>query len=119
MNPQRSSTIAPVELRRRIDSGEAIGLLDVREPIERAFCAIPAPAPVLDLFIPLPEVPARVDEIATAARTRTLVVYCHHGLRSERVRQWLAERGVGGLLNLHGGIDAYSVEADPDIPRYF
>lgn len=118
MSGAPATSIGPIELRRRIEAGEAIGLLDVREPIERAFCAIPAGPGVADLFIPLREIPGRVEEIAATAAARPVVVYCHHGVRSELARRWLAERGVGGLLNLEGGIDAYSLEADASVRRY-
>jgi rhodanese-related sulfurtransferase len=64
-----------------------------------------------------------MDEISQrwrelAAIGAPLVVYCHHGVRSKTVQLWLAERGVSGLLNLQGGIDAWSVQVDRDVPRY-
>ena len=61
---------------------------------------------------------ARCEEIHTAAGTTPLVVYCHHGVRSMTVATWLAGRGVRGVLNLRGGIDAWSVEVDPAVRRY-
>ncbi len=111
--PAASTSISPVELRRRLDAGEQLTLLDVREPAERQFCSIPHSA---DLFIPIREIPTRLDEIAAAPPP--LVVYCHHGVRSEMARRWLAERGLSEIFNLDGGIDAYSHEADPSIPHY-
>jgi rhodanese-related sulfurtransferase len=118
-------SIAPADLRRRLQSAEPPALLDVREPPERALCAIPIPGPPsairdlqFDIFIPLRQIPAHVDRIAALAASRTVVLYCHHGVRSELARRWLADRGVPNLLNLDGGIDAYSLEADPSIPRY-
>ncbi len=107
------------ELRERLDRGEALILLDVREPSERSFCAIPVPSCAVDLHIPMREIPAHLDEIETALTRGPLVVYCHHGIRSRNVAHWLGERGLTGILNLKGGIDAYSQEVDPAVRRYY
>jgi rhodanese-related sulfurtransferase len=64
------------------------------------------------------EIPARLDDIRGALARGPLVVYCHHGIRSRNVAEWLAERGLIGILNLTGGIDAWSLEADPSVRRY-
>lgn len=106
----------PRDLRGRLDAGEAITLLDVREPDERAYAAIPAPG---DLFIPMREVPGRADEVREALARGPVVAYCHHGVRSRNVAAWLAVNGLPGVLNLQGGIDAWSVAVDPTVPRYF
>jgi rhodanese-related sulfurtransferase len=106
------------DLKRRLEAGEPLALLDVREPFERAFCAIPATAGTLDLHVPMREVPAHLDAIREAAGRAPLVVYCHHGVRSLMAARWLAAQGVAGALNLEGGIDAWSIEADPGTPRY-
>jgi rhodanese-related sulfurtransferase len=47
-----------------------------------------------------------------------VLVYCHHGVRSMHAAAWLAAQGLPGVANLSGGIDAYSREADPTVPRY-
>lgn len=116
----RVEPLGPAELRSRLSAGGPLTLLDVREPAERAFCAIPAPAGVRDLHVPMSEIPASLDAIRAAASAAggPLVVYCHHGVRSLMAGRWLAARGLGGIFNLDGGIDAYSLEADPDVPRY-
>lgn len=106
----------PRTLRDRLDGGEPITLLDVREPDERAFAAIPAAA---DLFIPMREIPDRLDAIRDALARGPVVVYCHHGARSLHVARWLAAHGLPGVLNLQGGVDAWSVAVDPAVPRYF
>ncbi len=110
--------LAPAALRQRLDSGERLTLLDVREPRERRFCSIRVPATASELFIPMREIPTRLEEIEAALARGPLVVYCHHGVRSLAVAQWLAERGLASVLNLQGGIDAWSIEADPAVPRY-
>ena len=105
-------------MRERLEAGEPLTLLDVREPRERSFCAITVPATAGDLHIPMREVPARLGELQAAAARGLLVVYCHHGVRSLAVAQWLAERGIGGVANLSGGIDGWSLEVDGRVDRY-
>jgi rhodanese-related sulfurtransferase len=111
--------LAPRELQERLVSGESLTLLDVREPRERAFCAIPVPSAAINLHIPMREIPSHVDELQEAVSRGPLVLYCHHGVRSRSVAEWLAGRGLSGLFNLQGGIDAWSVEVDPRVPRYY
>jgi adenylyltransferase/sulfurtransferase len=101
--------ISPAELKRRVDAGEGIAILDVREPWEHEICAIPGAR-----LIPMDELPARVRELD---RTRAIVVHCHHGQRSAAVVQWLRRQGIPAV-NLQGGIDAWSVEVDPAVGRY-
>ena len=59
------------------------------------------------------QIPSHLDELQAAVARGPLVVYCHHGVRSMAVAEWLAERGLAGILNLQGGIDAWSSEVDP------
>jgi rhodanese-related sulfurtransferase len=117
-SPDPIPDLSPRELRRRLDAGEPLTLLDVREPRERAYCAIAAPATAGDLHIPMREVPARLGEIRAALARGPLVVYCHHGVRSLAVAEWIAERQPGFILNLQGGVEAWSVEVDPAVRRY-
>lgn len=113
----RISNLSPTELKRRIDRAEPVVLLDVRGPDERAWCAIAAPAPTVDLHIPMGELPHRAEEVRSAA-TGPVVVYCHHGVRSLIAARWLAAHGLTDLYNLDGGIDAWSLEVDPAVRRY-
>jgi sulfur-carrier protein adenylyltransferase/sulfurtransferase len=101
--------IPPSELKRRVDAGEPIAILDVREPWEHEICAISG-----SRLIPMDELPRRVGELD---RTREIVVHCHHGQRSAAVVQWLRRQGIPAV-NLQGGIDAWSVEVDPAVGRY-
>ena len=111
--------LAPEDLRMRLEVGEPLTLLDVREPYERSYCAIAVPPTAGDLFIPLRTIPTQIEVVHEALRRGPLVVYCHHGIRSRNVAQWLADRGLSGILNLRGGIDAWSREADSTVPRYY
>lgn len=110
--------VTPRELKRRLDAGEPLALLDVREDEERAYCALPAPPPAGDLHVPMNQIPASLDAVRDAAGAGPLVIYCHHGVRSMVVANWLATRGLEGLQNLEGGIDAWSTQVDPRVPRY-
>lgn len=89
---------------------EGVTLLDVREPEELAIAAIAG-----SVDIPMSQIPARLAELDRAS---TVVVVCHVGGRSYRVAQFLAANGFGTVYNLRGGIDAWSSEVDPGIPRY-
>lgn len=102
--------VAPPDLAARLDAGEDLVLLDVREPIEVEFCRLESA-----VHVPLAEVPGRLDEIP---RERTVVIYCHHGIRSQHAAAWLAGQGYARVENLAGGIDAWSIEVDPSVPRY-
>jgi rhodanese-related sulfurtransferase len=85
-------------------------LLDVREPVELELAALPE-----TIRIPMREIPARVVELD---REIPLVVMCHSGARSYRVAQYLLGNGFEQVFNLKGGIDAWSTEIDPQVPRY-
>ncbi len=112
--------LSPADLKRRLDAGESLTLLDVREPAERAFCALPAPVGGANLHVPMREIPANLEAIREASTAGgPLVVYCHHGVRSLMAAHWLAEQGLENVANLAGGIDAWSLKADPSTPRYF
>ena len=87
-------------------------LLDCRTPEEHATARIEGA-----VLLPMQEIAARVGELE-AWRGRTIVVHCHHGVRSLRVTQWLRERGFASATSLRGGINAWSAEVDPTVPVY-
>jgi len=89
---------------------DRVVLLDVREPFERSLATIEP-----SVHIPMQEVPGRLDELP---QDRELVVYCHTGLRSAMVAAFLESRGFARVVNLSGGIDAWSLRVDPKVPRY-
>jgi rhodanese-related sulfurtransferase len=102
--------ILPRELKERMDLGDTPLILDVREA-EEVQCA-PFPRAV---HIPMGEIPARAGELK---RERETVVVCHHGIRSAQVAGYLSSIGFKKVLNLIGGIDAWSLSVDPAVPRY-
>src|SRR5688572_18672050 len=100
------------DLARRQENGETFYLLDVRQPAEHALAALPD-----SKLIPLNELPARAGEVTPPAGT-AVVVYCHHGVRSRMGAAVLLRLGHAEVYSLAGGIDAWSLEVDPGVPRY-
>ncbi len=101
----------PEEVARRLsEEPESLLLLDVREDEERVTAAIQP-----SIHIPMYEVPERLAEIP---RDREVIVYCHHGSRSEVVAGFLEGEGYARVTNLSGGIDAWSAQVDRTVPRY-
>jgi rhodanese-related sulfurtransferase len=66
-------------------------------------------------LIPLSSLPARAQDLDPA---RPYAMLCHHGMRSEMAANWLSQHGFTQLINIDGGIDAWSVEVDPSVRRY-
>jgi rhodanese-related sulfurtransferase len=104
--------ISPPELARRLANGQSIQMIDVRQPWE---CEIARLAG--SLLIPLNELPQRVHEVPSEPAV-TVVVYCHHGVRSLSAVSYLQRLGYQDVRSLAGGIDAWSCEVDPAVPRY-
>ena len=103
----------PAEVKRRIDSGEKLWLIDVREPQEYAQSRIEGSE-----LVPMRTVPGVLGQLQARAQEGPLIVFCHHGVRSLNVVHWLREQGVEDCQSMSGGIDAWSVEIDPTVPRY-
>lgn len=103
--------ITSTELKQRLDQGDDIQIIDVREDVEVAIGRIPNSA-----HIPLGQVLTRMNEID---QTRESVVYCKMGGRSARAIDALQRSGFRGkLMNLKGGIIGWSNEVDPSVPKY-
>jgi rhodanese-related sulfurtransferase len=101
--------ITPRALKSRIDAGERLLLLDVREPWEFELANIEGSE-----LIPMSQLEGRFTELDPHAET---VVICHHGNRSSYVAIALQRVGFENVLNLEGGLDAYS-SVDGSVPRY-
>jgi molybdopterin/thiamine biosynthesis adenylyltransferase/rhodanese-related sulfurtransferase len=108
--PAGVPTISVRELKTKMDMKEALTLIDVREPYEYEIARING-----SRLIPLGELETHVSELP---RTGALVLQCHSGGRSEQAVRILQEAGFENAMNLAGGIDAWSVEVDPAVPRY-
>lgn len=97
-----------------VNQADSIQLVDVREPQEIEVAN-------LEQFtnLPLSQFPEWSELIQNYLDPCTeTIVMCHHGVRSARVCQWLLSQGFTNVKNLSGGIDAYSIQVDPSIPRY-
>ena len=103
--------ITATELKQRLDAGEDIQIIDVRQPDEYAFAKIEGTK-----LIPLGEVITRMNEIDD---TKETVVHCKMGGRSAKAIEALQQAGFkGNLINLRGGITAWSNEVDQRVPKY-
>src|SRR5438067_51982 len=97
------------ELKQRLDAGEDIFILDVREPHEYKICNLGGH------LIPLGDLPRRVHELDSA---RTIVAHCKMGGRSAKAVDFLSKAGFKNVVNLAGGINAWSEKVDPKVPKY-
>jgi rhodanese-related sulfurtransferase len=105
--------ITPREVKRLLDAGEKLFLIDVREPYEYATSKMEGSE-----LVPMRSVPANLPSLEAKADEGLLVIYCHHGIRSLQVANWLREQGVAECQSMTGGIDAWSCEIDAAVPRY-
>ena len=101
--------VSAKELKRRMDAGENLFILDVREPFEYQIANIGGK------LIPQNDVPQRIGEID---RDREIIVHCKAGGRSQRIAEYLKQSGFPNVANLAGGILAWSDEVDPTVPKY-
>ncbi|MFY9853322.1 MAG: molybdopterin-synthase adenylyltransferase MoeB, partial [Terracidiphilus sp.] len=97
------------DLKRRMDAGEDVYILDVREPYEYRIAQIGG------MLIPQTDVPNRLAEID---REREIIVQCRSGARSQRIAEFLKQQGYPRVVNLAGGILAWSDEIDPKVQKY-
>jgi rhodanese-related sulfurtransferase len=110
MEHTQIASVTAAQLAEQLRSDNAPQLVDCREQQEWNHCRIAGAQ-----HIPMEQIPARYNELDA---TRPLVVYCHHGMRSLAVCEFLFRRGFSQLANLAGGIDAWSCSVDPQVPRY-
>jgi adenylyltransferase/sulfurtransferase len=101
--------ISVKDLKKRADAGEDLFILDVREPFEYQIANIGG------TLIPQNEVPGRLGEID---RNREIIVQCKSGGRSQKIAEFLRQSGYNRVVNLAGGILAWSAEIDPKVPKY-
>jgi len=99
------------QVKARLDAGDSIVLLDVREPWEIETAQIAG-----TLNIPMGDLPARVNNDLDP--DGEIIVLCHHGARSLNVTAWLRNQGFERTQSMAGGIEQWSREIDPRVPRY-
>lgn len=105
--------ITPSEVKRRLEAGERLSLIDVREPFEYAQARIDG-----SRLAPMRTIPESLPSLEEESEQSTLIVLCHHGMRSLNVVDWLRRQGVEACMSMQGGIDRWSCEIDPAVPRY-
>lgn len=102
--------ISPKELKARLDNGDNLVLLDVREDWEYSLAKIDG-----SILVPLGTLP---QSLARLNRDSEIIAICHHGMRSADATNFLLQQGFSNVRNLMGGIDAWSIQVDGAIPRY-
>ena len=102
--------ITPADVQARLEQGEKLVLIDVREPWEYALCRIEGAK-----HVPLGTLAASLE---TLPDVDEVICYCHHGVRSLDAAAWLRFQGIEKAKSLSGGIERWSVEVDPKVPRY-
>jgi rhodanese-related sulfurtransferase len=96
-----------------MDAGEKVRLIDVREPVEFQITRIEGAE-----LVPMNTVPAALQKLEAQADEGTLIVFCHHGVRSLQVVNWLRQQGLEACQSMAGGINRWSLEVDGAVPRY-
>jgi rhodanese-related sulfurtransferase len=104
--------VTPQEAQSRMKNSGAV-LIDVREPEEFALAKVEG-----SQLIPMQTVPAQLQRLEGMADENTLLVLCHHGVRSLQVVAWLRRQGIEDCYSVAGGIDRWSREVDASVPRY-
>ena len=103
-------TISPTELKSRLDKGDQLVLLDVREQWEFDLAKLNG-----STLIPLATLPQSLGKLNPDTE---IVAICHHGMRSADATNFLLQQGFSKVKNLVGGIDAWSAQVDRTVPRY-
>jgi rhodanese-related sulfurtransferase len=109
----QSFEVSAQEVQKRLQTGERLFLIDVREPFEHEIANL-ADAEL----IPMNSVPAALQQLEAKADQGPLMILCHHGVRSLNVVNWLRRQGIENCFSVRGGLDLWSLEIDPKIPRY-
>ncbi len=111
------STLLPIEIdcatvKQRLDAKDNFFFVDCREASEYAGCRI-----VGATLLPMSELASRLSELEPH-KDQEIIIHCHHGGRSLRVANWLRNNGYEKARSMAGGIDQWSLEIDPSVPRY-
>jgi rhodanese-related sulfurtransferase len=102
--------ITPTNVKARLDRGDKLVLIDVREPWEHQLCRIEGAK-----LIPLGTLAASSQ---TLPDVDEVICYCHHGMRSLDAAAWLRVQGIEKAKSLAGGIERWSIDVDSKVPRY-
>src|ERR1700733_12132793 len=102
--------ITPAEVKAKLARGEKFAFVDVREKWEYDTSRLEGSE-----LMPLRSIPANLAHLRAAGE---IVLFCHHGMRSLDAATWLRSQGVEGARSMSGGIERWSTEIDPSVPRY-
>jgi rhodanese-related sulfurtransferase len=105
--------LTPRDVSARLNTGAPTVLIDVREPQEFTICRIEGSE-----LMPMNTVPAELQRLESLADVGDIITICHHGVRSLQVVYWLRQQGLENCFSMSGGIDRWSLEIDPSVPRY-
>ena len=105
--------VSPAEVQSRRGAGERLILIDVRLPEEHQLTRIEGAE-----LIPMDSIPRRLNDLEEMSEENVLIVFCHHGVRSANVVNWLRGQGVESCQSMAGGIERWSTDVDPSVPRY-
>lgn len=105
--------ITPQQVKQLLENGEPLFLVDVRRPDEHQICHLDGAE-----LIPMDTIPRHLDRLEELSESSTLIVFCHHGMRSANVVNWLRGQGIPACQSMAGGIDRWSTDVDPAVPRY-
>jgi rhodanese-related sulfurtransferase len=103
--------ITPLEVKELLQRGASLRLIDVREPAEHEICRIDGA-----VLVPMSSIPRHLN--ALSEEERQIVVFCHQGVRSLSVADWLRRQGIKNCCSMAGGIDLWSLQVDPGVARY-
>jgi rhodanese-related sulfurtransferase len=109
-DPLANIEITPREVKSMIDRGEKFLFVDVREKWEFDTSWIEGA-----MLVPMREIPANLAKFEEADQ---IILFCHHGIRSLDAAAWLRSQDIAGAKSMTGGIDRWSAEIDPTVPRY-
>ena len=109
-DPLANIEITPRKVKSMIDRGEKFLFVDVREKWEFETSWIEGA-----VLVPMREIPANLAKFEEADQ---IILFCHHGIRSLDAAAWLRSQDVLGVKSMAGGIDRWSAEIDPGVPRY-
>jgi adenylyltransferase/sulfurtransferase len=110
--PRDVPELTPAQLRQRLDTGEPLLLIDVREPYEWDICNLEHHGAQL---VPLADLQERME---TLERDTDVVLYCRSGKRSEGAARYMIAHGFDRVWSLRGGINAWAEEVEPELPAY-
>jgi rhodanese-related sulfurtransferase len=108
--PKAQMEIEPMSVKEMLERGEVSLFIDVREPWEHEVSRVEG-----STLIPLRQIPSNLERFKDASE---IILFCHHGRRSLTAAVWLRSQGIENARSMAGGIDRWSVEVDPQVPRY-